>query len=235
MKNAPQYFLLPPGDKIIARHPQPEVLEGARVATGCELFAANQGYAFPWGMRPEPKEVGRPWAEHRMGIGGLFHEKWFVTSDGRFGGAVNVPTTLPGSLRSCLLLDGGDCSQAENEGFAVVWPTSPEERALYRRVQLHAAKHVAADRGAIIVSPIGPDQEVYLGFVGRCLICPSPELISFPQAKQALVQPPSEDMRELIEKYFPDAQKDFSKYDIRLFPEWQDWVLAPTAARQAAQ
>jgi hypothetical protein len=218
-----QWLLLPPGDVAISRQPLEKIPDGGTLASGRDVLVANQGYPFPWGSLPEAKNASRLWEELRLGIGGLIHDKWFVTSDGRFGGARNVPTILPGSLRSCLLYDGGKGSNAENEGFAVLKRTSLEEQNLYRRLQLRAAEHVAADRGAIIVSPIGEQKEVYLGFVGRCMICPNPELISFRQARSSLARALPDGLRELVSEYFPALTKDFSCYNIRLFPEWQGW------------
>ncbi len=114
---------------------------------------------------------------------------------------------LPGSLRCCMLLDGGDCPDgnylAENEGFAVVTDASREDAQMYRKVQVHAAEHVTADLGAIAVSPIDADgSTVYVGFVGRCLSCPNPELISVRQLRAAV-----------------------SEFDFQLLPEWQNWKL----------
>ncbi len=102
-----------------------------------------------------------------------------------------------------MFLDGGSCSGLEdNEGYALVKDVSEENRNMYRRVQLHSAEHVVADGGAIIVSPIGPDREVYVGFVGRCQSCPNPELISFRQLQSAV-----------------------PGFNFKLLPEWENWKL----------
>jgi hypothetical protein len=116
-----------------------------------------------------------------------------------------VPEQIPGSLRHCLLLDGGtDCNSypAENEGYGVVVDVAPENADMYRKVQLHAAEHVGADGGAVIVSPIGEDGIVCVGFVGRCQTCPSAELISFRQLQATVPQ-----------------------YRLELWPAWKDWSL----------
>ncbi len=199
------WMLLPPGRTAILRRPADTMPDGARLATSAELRDANQGYLFPWGNLPSSDRASRLWKEHSVGIGGLIHDRWFVTTDGRFGGAPNVPEQLPGSLRRCLLLDGGQCESilAENEGFAVVRDTSVEDADMYRRVQMQAAEHVSADGGAIIVSPIDEDGTVHTGFVGRCQICPNPELVSFRQLQKAV----------------PD-------YKFVLWPEWVKWSLA---------
>lgn len=201
------WTLLPPGNLAFLRFPVKEVPAGCRIATPAELLVANLGYPFPWGTLPEDTHASRLWKEHRIGIGGLVHEKWFITTGGRFGGAANVPTKLPGSLRCCMLLDGGTCpggqSVAENEGYAVVKETTGKNLQMYRRVQLHAAEHVSADGGAITVSPIASnDSTVYVGFVGRCLSCPNPELISIKQLRFSV-----------------------AGFNFQLLPEWQNWTL----------
>lgn len=203
------WILLPPGNKMICRHPLEAVPEGARLATAAELLAANLGNPFPWGSFPDPSRASRLWRDGRVGYGGLVHSRWFMTTEGRFGGAPNVPQSLPGSLRCCLLLDGGGCVGGgylqSNEGYAVVreiGPACAENAVMYRQVQLHAAEHVVADGGAIIVSPIGENNRVWVGFCGRCQICPSPELISFRQLRKAV-----------------------PNYDFQLWPEWTDWQL----------
>lgn len=183
----------------ILREPSPIILPGSRLATPAELLIANLGRPFPWGNLPDDSRAPRLWREHRIGFGGLIHTKWFVTSDGRFGGAPNVPTNLPGSLRASLLIDGGHGSQEENEGYALVFETDEETRVMYRKVQLHALQHVVADGGHVIVSPI-EDGLVHVGFVGRCLQCPNAELISFRQ-----------------------LQESVPEYTFRLFPEWEGW------------
>jgi Fe-S cluster biogenesis protein NfuA len=73
---------------------------------------------------------------------------------------------------------------------------------MYRRVQLHAAEHISADGGAIIVSPISDGRVVYVGFVGYCQLCPNPELISVRQLR-----------------------KSVSDYEFVLMDEWQNWML----------
>ena len=190
------------GNLAIYREPQLEILPNCRQATHAELFSANLGRPFPWGSFPDDTRASILWKEHRIGFGGLVHHNWFVTSDGRFGGASNVPATLPGSLRCSLLIDGGHGSEEENEGYALVYKTDPETRRMYRKVQLHALKHVVADGGHIIVSPTGEDGVVYVGFVGRCQQCPNPELISFKQLCSSV-----------------------SEYEFRLFPEWENWSI----------
>lgn len=200
-----EWILLPPSGRLaIARRPLSEIPPGARLASGAELFAANLGRPFPWGQLPDSAKASRLWKEQRIGIGGLIHDRWFVTSDGRLGGAPNVPETLPGSLRSCLYYDGGRAPEehglAENEGFAVVRAASDEDQAMFREVQLHAAQHVMADGGSIIVSPLSPAGTVYAGFVGRCQFCPNAELISFEQLRSRV-----------------------ARYRFELWPEWKNW------------
>lgn len=197
-------LIAPNGVQAIARRPLDAVPTGARIASGGELLSANRGNPFPWGHTPEPNPNNLQWSERRIGVGGLIHDRWFVTIDGRFGGAPNVPQMVPGSLRCCLYLDGGlsleDGVLAENEGYAAIRPTTTEDQALYRRVTLYAATHVMADGGAIVMSPIGDDRKVYVGFVGRCQICPNAELISFEQLKRSVPE-----------------------YDFQLWDEWKGW------------
>lgn len=204
VKNFASWLLLPPGNLAILRFPSDSIPEGARQATPIELLTANLGKPFPWGSLPHTGNASRLWKEYRIGIGGLIHDRWFVTSGGRFGGAPNVPESLPGSLRCCMLLDGGECAAhlEENEGYAVVKEMGEENLHLYRRVQMHAAEHVVADGGAIILSPVNDKREVFVGFVGRCQTCPNPELVSFRQLQVAV----------------PD-------YHFSLLPEWQKWQV----------
>lgn len=200
------WIVIPPnGCLAIARRPLQEIPTGCRIATGSELLCANRGNPFPWGNLPKPHDHHRHWHERRLGVGGLFHQRWFRTADGRFGGAENVPIDPPGSLRSSLLYDGGglpDDSLAENEGYAVVRETGEADRRAFREIQMYAAKHVMADGGAIICSPISKAGLIYVGFVGRCQICPNAELISFQQLKAALPH-----------------------HSFELWPEWKNWSI----------
>jgi hypothetical protein len=203
--NSNWVLIAPSGTLAIAREPQQSIPHGCRIATGAELLAANRGNPFPWGNLPEPHANNRQWREQFLGVGGLIHERWFMTTQGRFGGARNVQQTLPASLRSCMLIDGGgDPKDAllDNEGYAVVRETSARDQDFYRAVQLYAAKNVMADGGAIVCSPLDENNHAYVGFVGRCQICPNLELISFPQ-----------------------LQKTLSPYKFTLWPEWQKWSL----------
>src|SRR4051812_48465009 len=116
-------ILLPGGNKVICRFSVEEVPQGWRLATPEELFLANLGYEFPWGKSPDPVRANRLWREKRIGMGGLVFDHWFKTSFGRYGGAKNVPLTVPNTLRYSLLLGGGECTKQEleaNEGYAVV-------------------------------------------------------------------------------------------------------------------
>lgn len=206
------WILIPPnGALAIHRSPTQLIPPGTRIATSHELLAANRGYPFPWGALPEPHLDNVQWQAHSIGVGGLIHKQWFKTSDGRYGGASNVTNSLPGSLRCCMYLSGGGnaCDPlAENEGFAVVKETSTEDKELYRRLQLYACRFVAADGGGIISSPIQGNGKVYVGFVGRCQICPNLELISFPQLKSAI-----------------------NDYNFELWPEWRQWSLRSCSAK----
>ncbi|MEZ4104456.1 MAG: hypothetical protein R3B60_04180 [Candidatus Paceibacterota bacterium] len=200
--NCKEIIVLPGGRLAILRTPSPTTLDGYRLATHSELLSANLCYPFPWGNLPSDSQASKLWQDHKVGMGGLIHYQWFVTSEGRFGGADNVPKSLPGSLRCSMYLDGGEGSGEENEGFALVTKTDKITQNMYSKVQLHALEHVVADGGHIIVSPVCEDNIVYVGFVGRCLRCPNPEVISFKQLQKAV----------------PD-------YNFQLFPEWENWSL----------
>lgn len=206
-----EWILIPPnGSLAISRAPLLAIPNGCRLASGAELFSANRGNPFPWGNVPKPHEHHRHWHERRLGVGGLFHHRWFVTADGRFGGAENVPAEPPGSLRSSLLYDGGGLPNdtlAENEGYAVVRETYEADRRAFREIQMYSATHVMADGGAIICSPLTEGGLIYVGFVGRCQICPNAELISFTQLKKTLPQ-----------------------YSFELFPEWLNWSVGTKRA-----
>ena len=209
--SALDWIVIPPnGCLAIARQPLSMIPEGCRLATGTELLCANRGQPFPWGHLPQPHAHHRHWHERRLGVGGLFHHRWFLTSDGRFGGAENVPTAPPGSLRSSLLYDGGGLPTdllAENEGYAVVKETKESDRRAFRQIQMYAATHVMADGGAIISSPMTEQGIIYVGFVGRCQICPNAELISFKQLQTALPH-----------------------YSFTLWPEWRNWSIGIESA-----
>jgi hypothetical protein len=205
------WIMLRPGRTAFARRALPEIPKGARQASFPETALAH-GHPFPWGNLPDlPNPPPFGWEPYRMGPSGIYFDKWFVTTDGRVGGASNVPTHLPGSARSCFLYDGGPGGLggnpnvlAENEGYAVVAPVDDESFELYRVLQHHAARHVVADGGGIILSPFGHDRHtVFVGFVGKCLQgCLNMREVSFPQAKA------------VVEERFGD------RYDVRLFPEF---------------
>jgi Fe-S cluster biogenesis protein NfuA len=208
--DAANWIVLPPGDMTIFRFPVDEELLRqmtkelpCRKATTPELLLAFLGNSFPWSRLPDTRSAGRLWKEHRMSQSGLCHENWFVTADGRrFGGARNVPESLPGSLRSCLRLDGGRDPEGlkENEGYAIVGQVEDQTTQMYRKVTLHAARHIMADGGEVIVSPIDNQGVTHVGFVGRCGFCPNAEQISFQQLQAALPE-----------------------YKFELRQEWQNW------------
>lgn len=209
--NNEMWLLLPPGDTALLRFPAASIPDDCRLATLAEVYAANLGQMFPWGQFPDAARASRLWQQHRIGFGGLYHHKWFITQQGRVGGADNVPKSLPGSLRHAMLLDGGLAlldALADNEGYALVRSVPLANRDFYRAVQMHAAEHVAADGGAIIVTPLFDGNKAKVGFVGRCQSCPNPELISFRQLQKAVPQ-----------------------YELELLGEWKGWSLnAPVKA-----
>lgn len=84
----------------------------------------------------------------------------------------------------------------------MVRDTSEADRRAFREIQMYAAKHVMADGGAIISSPISRQGMIYVGFVGRCQICPNAELVSFQQLVAALPH---------------------RKFE--LWPEWRNWSI----------
>lgn len=222
-----RWFILPPGDVAICRHPLPEVPEGARLASARDLLTANLGYPFPWGTLPEPESGARTWRERHMGMGGLVHDQWFVCADGnRYGGAKNVTDEMPGSLRSYLPLDGGKGTHAENEGYAVLVDTTEKERQLFRRMQLLAAKRIVADRGMLLISPLADDgKTLFVAFGGRCLHCPNPELITLGQVQQDLARALSPDLQTLICEGFPELVRGFPEFEVQLHPDWENWKV----------
>ncbi len=235
IRQADQWVMLAPGTKAINRRALPCVPEGTRIASEDEYINATHGYAFPWGNSPTPERASRLWHEYCVGADGLYHDRWFRTTGGRFGGATNVPKTLPGSLRCCSLYDGGkglaDDQLEENEGFAIVCETPEEDRLLYRRLQLHAAEHIGADGGKLLVSPVsraihvedGERRRIHVGFTGRCLTCPNLELISLRQAQASLSDEPPPELARLMREYFPELQRSFVNYQLKLYPEWENW------------
>lgn len=200
------WILLPPGNRAILRFAADEMPEGSEfsLATATDLLAANLGHPYPWGHMPNGEDASKMWREQNIGRGGLDFTKWFITQDGRLGGAANVPRKLPGSLRSCLHYDGGQShDMAGNEGYAVIRKVNEINRDIYRAVQMHAAEYVSADGGHITVSPIDPEtHEVFIGFAGRCQDCPNPEKISFRQLQASA----------------PEA-------NFKLLPEFKGWSL----------
>ncbi len=202
MQDPKNWLLLPPGDTLLLRFPAPEILPGTELASSRDILVANGGAAFPWGRLPKPQPNDHLWHEHRLGTGGLYHVAWFVCREGRVGGAPNVPEDLPGSLRSGLYLDGGSSPEglADNEGYALVKPASDADRDMYRLVMLHAQRHIMADGGLLIVTPIDEGGIVHVGFGGRCRSCPNPLLITIEQLRVAV-----------------------PGYRFEPLPEWQNW------------
>lgn len=180
--------------------------DGCHLASFADLVCANQGFAFPWGDYPDSTRASVLWQKYMIGMGGLFHDTWFIKKDGRVGGAANVPQELPGALRFSMYLDGGkdrdpETMPRENEGLAIVKPISKVDSIFYRLVQLHAMEHVGADGGRILVSPLEHGNQGFVGFTGRCLSCPNIENIS---------------LRQL--------QSTVPNYNIQLYPEWKNWL-----------
>lgn len=206
------WIMLPPGKTAILRFPfagkiedvvLPKGLSNPRLATPAELIVANQGRPYPWGDAKDMVK-SRMWNEKRIGIGGLIHNAWFVTSGGRFGAAPNVLETGNAALRYYMYLDGGfepTGTLADNEGFAVVADVESSYSG-YMDIQLHAATHVVADRGAISVSPKDDDDKFTVAFVGRCMTCPKPEMVSVVALQEAC----------------PHLK-------IELHPDWKGWEL----------
>ncbi len=155
---------------------------------------------------PENTEPSQMWKEKRIGFGGLVHSAWFVLDGGeRIGAAPNVPETGPGAQRHYLHTSGGiDNSHQlnDNEGNAIVWEGVPNiNDQIYRTIHAHVGKHVTADRGGVVISPVKEKTDtVYVGFIGRCLFCPNPERISIHALKNAC----------------PEIK-------IQLHPDWENW------------
>ncbi len=210
------FFLLAGGKNAVLRYPfkrplselEKPVTGTYRLATQSEIVAVNYGAPYPWGFMPENTNPTKLWSKRRIGYGGLLHDAWFVIENNeRIGGAPNVPETGPGAQRHYLLTSGGidnDCQLNENEGYAIVWENIPSANdSVYRTIHAHVAKHVTADRGGVIISPILNKHElVRVGFIGRCMTCPNPERISINALKDAC---PS--------------------LTIELHPDWQGWEL----------
>lgn len=189
IEDASSWLLLPPGNLAILRFPANAIPAGAQLATHFELLAANLGRPFPWGDLPTDERACELWKVHRIGVGGLIHERWFMTSGGRFGGAKNVETDkTDDSLRCYMYLHGGKYNERlkENEGFAVVKKVAEENQQLYREVQFWAAGHAVADGGGVIVCPMNDKQEASVGFAGHCQDCPNFKRISLGSLRKAV-------------------------------------------------
>ncbi|MEZ5815270.1 MAG: hypothetical protein R3E13_11230 [Alphaproteobacteria bacterium] len=98
INEAQAWILLPPGDLAICRYPVEKVPEYAHCASARDLNTANLARPFPWGYSNTPERAGPLWHKHRIGIGGLYHDKWFVTPQGRFGGAADGGHIIVGPL-----------------------------------------------------------------------------------------------------------------------------------------
>ncbi len=209
------WIILPGGKNAILRFPFHGELKqlgtpttgSYRLATHVEVLVVATS-PYPWGFMPENTNPTKIWKEKRIGYGGLVHSAWFILqSDERIGGAPNVPEVGPGAMRHYLLTSGGiDNSHQlnDNEGYAVVWEDIPAcNDQVYRTIHAHVSKHVTADRGGVVISPVQKETDIiHVGFTGRCMTCPNPERISVNALKDAC-----------------------SKFSIELHPDWKDWVL----------
>ena len=207
------WILLPGGKNAILRFPFQGDLSALgtpvsgkyRLATHAEVVAVNYGAPYPWGFMTENTKPTRLWKEKNIGYGGLVHSAWFILeNDERIGGAPNVPQEGPGAQRHYIHTSGGidNCHQLnDNEGYAVVWENVPTiNDSVYRAIHAHVAKHVVGDRGGVTISPIANKGEtIYVGFIGRCMTCPNPEIISINALKHAC-----------------------PKLDIELHPDWKE-------------
>lgn len=213
--NQNDWIILPGGKNALLRVPFQGDLEQLgkpltgkyRLATHAEVVSIASS-PYPWGYMPENQSPTKLWKEKRIGYGGLVHGAWFILENNeRIGGAPNVPEVGPGSMRYYLLTSGGiDNSHQlnDNEGYAVVWENIPScNDQVYRIIHAHVSKHVTADRGGVVISPILNEGEtIFVGFVGRCMTCPNPERISINALKDAC-----------------------PNLTIELHPDWKDWVL----------
>ena len=213
IKNS-DWYLMPGGKRALLRFPSDEELSelltipDVRRATHADVVSMNAGAPYPWGFMPENDTPTKLWKDKLIGYGGLVHDAWFLLDNGeRIGGAPNVPETGPGAMRHYLLTTGGvDNSHQlnDNEGYAMVCENLPAiNEKIYRIIHAHVAKHVTADRGGVVISPISTEGEVvYVGFVGRCMSCPNLERISIEALKAAC-----------------------PTLNIELHPDWKDWSL----------
>jgi hypothetical protein len=211
------WMILPPGNRAIFRRPVPQQFAdgfrkfGCRLATSAELRDANLGAPYPWGYYLDSSKASQLWTEHRIGYGGLYWTEWFATTDGMFGAAPNVPELQPDALRYCLLMPGRPVGTIleDNEGFAFVRPINDvAHQKLWRRVTAHAARHVVADTGRILISLLSSSLDlsklarVRVGFGGKCQNCHNPEEISINSLRAAVPE-----------------------YEFVLWEEWHGWQL----------
>ena len=187
------WFLLPGGGRAISRYSLAFQVPGTRLATPDELRLACLGYPLVCGSSPDPAARSSVWNTHRVGVGGLFHQKWFICADNlRYGGADNIACDINGQMRRDLRV--GTARQFQslevNEGYATVrdlcGPCLPEHQYLYQLAQNYNLRHVTPDGGELIISMIeqteaGPT--VYICFGGRCNGCAKLEQVSFPAAR----------------------------------------------------
>lgn len=178
------------------------------VGTHSELITACRGSTFSWGDGLRPNPLNNLW-KHFIGFGGQSHTGWYVTNDGlRYSGAPNAPEE--GFLRHSLYVDGGysgngpETSLQDNEGFFLVQrlPVGHSEYEFCREVFDYIASYISADGGNIIFSPKDTKGVSYVGFVGRCLMCPRPETQSI-----------------------KTLQTKLSHHQFELLPEWKNWRI----------
>ena len=182
----------------------PSGLSNPRIATFAEVAFANRARNLPWGNLPHDGRASRLWHEKKIGYGGLVHDDWFVVAEKlRVGGAGNVPTTLPGSLRRHFRY-GANTGEflKENEGYAVVAEIKSQVTTDYIAISDYEVKVVGADEGGLMICPPDENGVYVIGFIGFCQMCRRPENTSFPQLVKAL-----------------------PRLKFRLHPDWESWTV----------
>lgn len=183
-----------------------EIPLNGRQATIAEVISASHGYLYPWGNTLEPQLGNLLWNKFHMGLDALSHKKWFVCSDGRIGGAENVLTTGPGAGRYSYYVQGGLAevdSLSQNEVYGVCIRTDAITQVLYGAIVKQILGPVGSgDAGRIIMSPV-KNGIAYVGFTGRCAVCPNQKHQSFEQLQKVL------------------NDQGFN-VELRLFHEWEE-------------
>jgi Fe-S cluster biogenesis protein NfuA len=210
---AKDWLIMPGGLMMLHRRPfKGDRPEGSGLASLAEMVSVNPE-PFPWGHRLDGGDAGELWRTNRLSVGGLVMDDWYVTLEGvRVGGQPQVSDTEPNAAgRYFMYLHGGPSripgNLEANEGWALTQLTTADDQRVYYMIQEYASKRVVGDGGRLIVSPVGRDGKVFVGVGGRCFKCGN-----------------------WLRNTFPALKAEFPELDLEMYPEYQNWDIAPAAS-----